>query len=150
MNLSNALKENNVKLENSKLCILYFELDKCKVYPDFAEKKVENTKIDKKTIYELVNSLKTLLSIYRSSFIISINEFCVNPLTEEFLKIKKVFKNIKVLLEKFKDDEKLIAHYKVLVNILDINKFFLDDLTYLSSKNNFEHNKEKVISIISK
>ena len=91
-----------------------------------------------------------MLSIYRSSFIISINEFCVNPLIEEFLKIKKVFKNIKVLLEKFKDDEKLITHYKVLVNILDINKFFLDDLTYLSSKNNFEYDKEKVNSAINK
>ncbi len=86
----------------------------------------------------------------RSSFVISINEFCVEPLTEEFLKIKKVYKNIKVLLEKFKDDEKLITYYKVLINISDINKFFLDDLTYLSSKNNFELNKEKVISIISK
>ena len=150
MIMNNILKENNLKLKNSKLCMLYFELDSCKIYPEFSEKKVENTKIDKKTIYELVNSLKSLLSIYRSSFIISINEFCVNPLIEEFLKIKKVFKNIKVLLEKFKDDEKLITHYKVLVNILDINKFFLDDLTYLSSKNNFEYDKEKVNSAINK
>ena len=150
MNLSNALKENNVKLENSKLCILYFELDKCKIYPDFAEKKVENTKVDKKTIFELVNSLKTLLSIYRSAFVISINEFCVEPLTEEFLRIKKVFKNIKVLLEKFKNDEKLVNYYKPLLNIVEINDLFLNDLMYLSSNYNFEYNKEKVISIISK
>ena len=150
MNLSNALKENNIKLENSKLCILYFELDKCKIYPDFAEKKVESTKIDKKTIFKLVNSLKSLLSIYRSCFVISINEFCVEPLTKEFLKIKKVFKNIQILLEKFKNDEKLINYYKQLLNIVEINELFLNDLMYLSSNYNFEYNKEKVISIISK
>lgn len=150
MNLNKALKENTLKLQNSKLCSLYFELDICKIYPDFAEKKVENTKVDKKTIFELVNSFKTLLSIYRSCFVISINEFCVNPLIEEFLKIKKVFKNIKILLEKLKTDVKIVNYYKPILDIVDINELFLNDLMYLSLTNSFEYDKEKVIIIISK